>query len=151
MTGKEALEKAWDLVHNKYPENNDEIQLVRYAIKTAMELNERDTAINVDFRLVTNYSTRGASGFTYIDNGHEIKCDVAIAIDIRGISDEKYDINSDSATNNTELKILYQDDKGIFYMGPIRRVYLDEKEVALMEAFLESAKKYHGDVIVGKE
>lgn len=42
-TGKEALKKAWDLVHNKYPENNEEIQLVRYAIKTAMELNERDT------------------------------------------------------------------------------------------------------------
>lgn len=37
----EALEKAWDLVHNKYPENNEEIQLVRYAIKTAMELTKR--------------------------------------------------------------------------------------------------------------
>lgn len=41
ITYEEALEKAWDLVHNKYPENNEEIQLVRYAIKTAMELTKR--------------------------------------------------------------------------------------------------------------
>lgn len=114
-------------------------------------MSESQLKNHVDFRLVTNYSTKGAAGFTYIDNGYERNCSVAVAIDIRGISDGKYDINSDSATNNTELKILYKYDKGIFYMGPTHRVYLDEKEVALMEAFLESAKKYHGDVIVGKE
>lgn len=43
MTSKEMLKKAWDLIHDKYPENNDEIQLVRYAIKMAMNLAERNT------------------------------------------------------------------------------------------------------------
>ena len=37
MTPKEALNKAWDLVHEKYPSNDEEIQLVRYAIKRAID------------------------------------------------------------------------------------------------------------------
>ena len=58
MTSKEALKKVWDLVHDKYPENNDEIQLVRYAIKRAMELNERDTPmkpIKLKWKNTENY------------------------------------------------------------------------------------------------
>ena len=55
MTSKEALKKAWDLVHDKYPENNDEIQLVRYAIKMAMELNERDTPMKVILEVDKKY------------------------------------------------------------------------------------------------
>ena len=50
MTSKEALKKAWDLVHDKYPENNEEIQLVRHAIKTAMELEERNTPMQVQIK-----------------------------------------------------------------------------------------------------
>lgn len=50
MVNKEALKKAWDLVHDKYPDNNDEIQLVRHAIKTAMELEERNTPMQVQIK-----------------------------------------------------------------------------------------------------
>lgn len=43
MTSKERIEKAWELVNSKHIETNDEIQLVRYAVRTARELAERDT------------------------------------------------------------------------------------------------------------
>lgn len=43
MTSKEALEKAWELVNSKHIETNDEIQLVRYAVRMAHDLVERDT------------------------------------------------------------------------------------------------------------
>ena len=43
MTSKEKIEKAWELVNDKHVETNDEIQLVRYAVRTARELVERDT------------------------------------------------------------------------------------------------------------
>ena len=42
MTSKEAIEKAWELVNSKHLETNEEIQLVRYAVRTARELEERD-------------------------------------------------------------------------------------------------------------
>lgn len=44
MTSKEKIEKAWELVNSKHIETNDEIQLVRFAVRTARELVERDTA-----------------------------------------------------------------------------------------------------------
>ena len=43
MTSKEKLQEVWDLIHNKYPDTNEEIQKVRYAVKRAMELDEKDT------------------------------------------------------------------------------------------------------------
>lgn len=55
MTSKEMLKKAWDLIHNKYPENNDEIQLVRYAIKMAMNLAERNTPMKVIKKVEKKY------------------------------------------------------------------------------------------------
>jgi thymidylate synthase len=38
MTSKEKIEKAWELVNDKHVETNDEIQLVRYAVRAAREL-----------------------------------------------------------------------------------------------------------------
>lgn len=43
MTSKEKIDKAWELVNSKHIETNDEIQLVRFAVRTARELVERDT------------------------------------------------------------------------------------------------------------
>lgn len=43
MTSKEKIEKAWELVNDKHVETNDEIQLVRYAVRAARELVDRDT------------------------------------------------------------------------------------------------------------
>lgn len=43
MASKEKIEKAWELVNSKHVETNEEIQLVRYAVRTARELTERDT------------------------------------------------------------------------------------------------------------
>lgn len=43
MTSKEKIEKAWELVNSKHIETNDEIQLIRYAVRRARELAERDT------------------------------------------------------------------------------------------------------------
>ena len=43
MTSKEKIEKAWELVNSKHIETNDEIQLVRYAVRMARDLVERDT------------------------------------------------------------------------------------------------------------
>lgn len=43
MTSKEKIEKAWELVNNKHLETNKEIQLVRYAVRRAYELEERVT------------------------------------------------------------------------------------------------------------
>lgn len=40
---REKLQEVWDLVHSKYPENNEEIQKVRFAVKVAMDLAEKDT------------------------------------------------------------------------------------------------------------
>ena len=42
MTSKEKIEKAWELVNSKYIETNDEIQLVRYAVRIARDLSGRD-------------------------------------------------------------------------------------------------------------
>lgn len=42
MTSKEKIEKAWELVNSKHIETNDEIQLVRYAVRMARDLVERD-------------------------------------------------------------------------------------------------------------
>ena len=47
MTSKEAIEKAWELVNSKYIETNEEIQLVRYAVRMARDLVERDTPMKV--------------------------------------------------------------------------------------------------------
>lgn len=43
MTNKEKIEKAWELVNSKHIETNDEIQLVRYAVRIARDLSDRDT------------------------------------------------------------------------------------------------------------
>ena len=43
MTSKEKIEQAWELVNSKHIETNEEIQLVRYAVRIARELVERDT------------------------------------------------------------------------------------------------------------
>jgi len=43
MTSKEKIEKAWELVNSKHIETNEEIQLVRYAVRIARDLAERDT------------------------------------------------------------------------------------------------------------
>ena len=43
MTSKEKIEKAWELVNSKHIETNEEIQLVRYAVRMARDLAERDT------------------------------------------------------------------------------------------------------------
>ena len=45
MTSKEKIEKAWELVNDKHIETNDEIQLIRYAVRIARDLAERDTPI----------------------------------------------------------------------------------------------------------
>ena len=45
MASKEKIEKAWELINSKHVETNEEIQLVRYAVRTARELAERDTPI----------------------------------------------------------------------------------------------------------
>lgn len=42
MTSKEKIEKAWELINSKHIETNDEIQIVRYAVRIARELVERD-------------------------------------------------------------------------------------------------------------
>lgn len=47
MTSKEKIDKAWELVNSKYIETNDEIQLVRFAVRMARELVERDTPMKV--------------------------------------------------------------------------------------------------------
>src|SRR5690625_3739320 len=47
MTSKEKMEKAWELVNSKHIETNDEIQLVRYAVRMARDLVERDTPMKV--------------------------------------------------------------------------------------------------------
>ena len=47
MTSKEKIEKAWELVNSKHIETNDEIQLIRYAVRMARELIERDTPMKV--------------------------------------------------------------------------------------------------------
>lgn len=43
MTSKEKIEKAWELVNSKHIETNDEIQLIRYAVRIARDLVDRDT------------------------------------------------------------------------------------------------------------
>ena len=43
MTSKEKIEKAWELVNSKHIETNDEIQLVRYAIRAARYLADKNT------------------------------------------------------------------------------------------------------------
>lgn len=43
----EKIDKAWELVNSKHIETNEEIQLVRFAVKTARELVERDTPMKV--------------------------------------------------------------------------------------------------------
>ena len=43
MTSKEKIEKAWELVNSKHIETNEEIQLVRYAVRIARDLVGRDT------------------------------------------------------------------------------------------------------------
>jgi tRNA(Ile2) C34 agmatinyltransferase TiaS len=55
MTSKEKIEKAWELVNDKHVETNDEIQLVRYAVRTARELVERDTPKKVEIGTSKNY------------------------------------------------------------------------------------------------
>lgn len=47
MTSKEKIETAWELVNSKHIETNDEIQLVRFAVRMARELIERDTPMKV--------------------------------------------------------------------------------------------------------
>ena len=42
MTSKEKIEKAWELVNSKHIETNEEIQLVRYAVRIARNLVERE-------------------------------------------------------------------------------------------------------------
>ena len=49
MTNKEKTEKAWELVNGKHIETNDEIQLVRYAVRIARELAERDTPKRIKY------------------------------------------------------------------------------------------------------
>ena len=58
MTSKEKIEKAWELVNDKHVETNDELQLVRYAVRTARELAERDTPmlpIKLKWKNTENY------------------------------------------------------------------------------------------------
>ena len=47
MTSKEKIEKAWELVNSKHIETNDEIQLIRYAVRIARDLVDRDTPMKV--------------------------------------------------------------------------------------------------------
>ena len=47
MTNKEKIEKAWELVNSKHIETNDEIQLIRYAVRIARELGDRDIPMKV--------------------------------------------------------------------------------------------------------
>ena len=48
MTKKEKIEKAWELVNSKHIETNDEIQLIRYAVRIARELGDRDIPKKVE-------------------------------------------------------------------------------------------------------
>jgi hypothetical protein len=41
MTSKEKIKKAWELVNSKYIETNDEIQLIRYAVRMGGIENEK--------------------------------------------------------------------------------------------------------------
>ena len=47
MTSKEKIEKAWELVNDKHVETNEEIQLIRYAVRMARALAERDTPMKI--------------------------------------------------------------------------------------------------------
>ena len=61
MTSKEKIEKAWELVNSKHIETNDEIQLIRYAVRMARELVERDTPKKVystDYHYCPNCNTQ---------------------------------------------------------------------------------------------
>ncbi len=49
MTSKEKIEKAWELVNSKHIETNEEIQLVRYAVRTARDLVGRDTPEKMEY------------------------------------------------------------------------------------------------------
>lgn len=42
LSSKEKIEKAWNLVHEKYPNNNEEIQLVRYGLRQALYMIEKE-------------------------------------------------------------------------------------------------------------
>lgn len=58
MTSKEKIENAWELVNSKHIETNDEIQLVRFAVRTARDLVERDTPmlpIKLKWKNTENY------------------------------------------------------------------------------------------------
>lgn len=48
MTSKEKIEKAWELVNSKHIETNNEIQLVRYAVRIARDLVDRNTPKKVE-------------------------------------------------------------------------------------------------------
>ena len=52
---KEKIEKAWELVNSKHIETNEEIQLVRYAVRTARDLVERDTPKTVIKETIKHY------------------------------------------------------------------------------------------------
>ncbi len=49
MTSKEKIEKAWELVNDKHVETNDEIQLIRYVVRIARELEERNTPKKIEY------------------------------------------------------------------------------------------------------
>lgn len=68
MTSKEKIEKAWELVNSKHIETNDEIQLVRYAVRTARELVERDTPKKVCYDNVGR-SECPSCDMSYLYNG----------------------------------------------------------------------------------
>lgn len=58
MTSKEKIEQAWELVNSKHIETNEEIQLVRYAVRMARDLVGRDTPmipIKLKWKNTENY------------------------------------------------------------------------------------------------
>ena len=55
MTSKEKIEKAWELVNSKHIETNDEIQTVRFAIRVARELIEKDIHKKIIKETISRY------------------------------------------------------------------------------------------------
>ena len=55
MTSKEKIEKAWKLVNSKHIETHDEIQLIRYVVRKARDLVDRDTPKKVEIGTSKNF------------------------------------------------------------------------------------------------
>lgn len=111
MTSKEKIEKAWELVNSKHIETNEEIQLVRYAVRIARDLVGRDTPHERLLKL----------GWKIIDTDGTYKT---------------YDKFDDTYTRRT-MSIKINKDKDGWYFTATYATYIDKELTTILLEYLE--------------